>query len=152
MGCVGRIITFPLSAIIEAFIHGARDRMTAWIIFVGAGVGGVARYAVSQWVQAATGPAFPWGTLLINVSGSLVLAFVYGSLEGTAAAPAWRAFLGVGILGGYTTFSTFSYESVRLLQDGEWARALLYVAGSVILSLAGALLGFTLASALLRRG
>jgi CrcB protein len=126
--------------------------MTALVIFVGAGLGGVARYAVSQWVQADAGANFPWGTLLINVTGSLLLTFVYGLLEGTAAAPEWRAFLGIGVLGGYTTFSTFSYETVRLLQDGEWERTLLYVLGSVVLSLAGAVLGFGLASGLLRRG
>jgi CrcB protein len=126
--------------------------MVAFVIFVGAGIGGLARYAVSGWVQAVAGPDFPWGTLLINVTGSLLLTFVYALLEGTAAAPEWRAFLGIGVLGGYTTFSGFSYEAVRLLQDGEWNRALLYVLGSTLLSLAGAVLGFQLASVLLRRG
>jgi CrcB protein len=126
--------------------------MTALVIFVGAGLGGLARYAVSLWVQGAGGAGFPWGTLLINVTGSLLLTLGYGYLESTAAAPEWRAFLGIGVLGGYTTFSTFSYEAVRLLQEGEWGRALLYVAGSVLLSLAAAALGFRLASALLRRG
>jgi CrcB protein len=126
--------------------------MLAMVIFVGAGIGGVARYAVGGWMQAAAGPGFPWGTLVINVSGSLLLMFVYNFLEGTAAPAEWRAFLGIGILGGYTTFSTFSYETVRLLQDGEWKRAAAYVIASVILSLAAAVLGFRLASVLLRRG
>jgi CrcB protein len=103
-------------------------------------------------MQAAAGPGFPWGTLVINVSGSLLLMFVYNFLEGTAAPSEWRAFLGIGLLGGYTTFSTFSYETVRLLQDGEWKRAAAYVIASVILSLAAAVLGFRLASVLLRRG
>jgi CrcB protein len=106
----------------------------------------------AQWMESTANSGFPWGTLLINVTGSLLLTFMYGLLEGTAAAPEWRAFLGIGVLGGYTTFSTFSYESVRLLQDGEWERALLYAAGSVILSIGGAVLGFRLASALLQRG
>jgi CrcB protein len=128
------------------------SRVVAFVIFVGAGLGGLARYGVSGWVQAAGGAGFPWGTLLINVTGSLLLTVVYAVLEGTAAAPEWRAFLGIGVLGGYTTFSTFSYEAVRLLQDGEWERALLYVAGSVLLSLAGAALGFRVGSELLRRG
>ncbi len=126
--------------------------MLAFVIFVGAGIGGVARYVVSGWVHAAAGPGFPWGTLLINVTGSLLLTFVYGLLDGTPAAPEWRAFLGVGVLGGYTTFSTFSYETVRLLQDGEWQRALLYVLGSVVLSLAGAVLGVRAGSTILHRG
>lgn len=126
--------------------------MMAFVIFVGAGLGGLARYGISGWVQAAGGSGFPWGTLLINVTGSLLLTLVYAFLEGTAAAPEWRAFLGIGVIGGYTTFSTFSYESVRLLQDGEWERALFYIVGSVVLSLAGAVLGLSLGSALLRRG
>lgn len=126
--------------------------MVALVIFVGAGLGGLARYGVSGWVQAAGGAGFPWGTLLVNVTGSLLLASVYAFLEGTAAAPEWRAFLGIGVLGGYTTFSTFSYETLRLVQDGQWERALLYAAGSVFLSLAGAVLGLRLASAMLQRG
>ena len=126
--------------------------MTALAVFVGAGIGGLARYAMSAWVQAATGQYFPWATLLINVTGSLLLTLIYGVLEGISAAPEWRAFLGIGVIGGYTTFSTFSHEAVRLLQDGEGERALLYVLGSVMLSLAGALVGLWLASELLRRG
>ena len=126
--------------------------MTALVIFVGAGLGGLGRYALSAWVQRLGDGTFPSGTLLINVSGSALLTFTYALLEGTAAAPEWRAFLGIGILGGYTTFSTFSYEAVRLLQDGERGTALLYILASVILSLGGAFLGFRLASVLLQRG
>ena len=126
--------------------------MVPIVIFVGAGVGGVARYAVSQWVQAKAGAEFPYGTLLVNVTGSLVLAFLYATLEGTPAAPEWRAFLGIGVIGGYTTFLTFRYETVRLLQDGDWARAAWYAAASVILSLVAAIAGFGLATALLHKG
>lgn len=120
-------------------------------IFVGAGMGGLARYAVGAWIQPAFG-GFPWGTLVVNVTGSLLLTFVYGLLEGTSTALEWRAFLGVGILGGYTTFSTFSFEAIRLFQHGAWERALLYITGSVVLSLGAAILGFLLASATLRSG
>jgi CrcB protein len=126
--------------------------MLAVVIFVGAGLGGLARYAVGGWVQATVGAGFPWSTLLINVTGSILLTFLYGLLEGTAASPEWRAFLGIGLCGGYTTFSTFSYETMRLLQDGEWERAGLYILGSVVLSLSGAVLGFRLASVILQRG
>ena len=124
--------------------------MVPFVVFVGAGVGGLARYAISLWIQSAA-DGFPWGTLIINVSGSLLLTGVYGLLEGTTAAPEWRAFLGIGVLGGYTTFSTFSYEAVRLLQDGDWERALLYVFASVVVSLGAAIVGFRLASTLLGR-
>ena len=124
--------------------------MTGLVIFLGSGLGGLARYGAGVWIQNTSRSEFPWGTLLINVSGSLLLALVYGMLDSTSTSPEWRAFLGIGVLGGYTTFSTFSYEAVRMLQDGEWDRALWYVLGSVIVSLAAALLGFRLASDLLR--
>ena len=77
---------------------------------------------------------------------------MYAFLEGTAAAAEWRAFLGIGVLGGYTTFSAFTYETLRLLQDGQWERALLYATGSVVLSLTGAVLGLRMASVVLQRG
>lgn len=124
--------------------------MVGLAIFLGSGLGGLARYATGIWVQDITSSEFPWGTLVINVSGSLLLAFVYGILDSTSAGPEWRAFLGIGVLGGYTTFSAFSYEAMRLIQDGDWGHALGYVLGSVIVSLAAALLGFRLASDLLR--
>lgn len=126
--------------------------MTMLAIFIGAGLGGLTRYGISEWIQDSAGATFPWGTLLINVSGSLLLTFLYAVLEGTAAAPEWRAFLGIGLLGGYTTFSTFSYETVRLIQDGEWSRAGLYVGASVFASLGAAIIGFNLGLSFLRRG
>lgn len=126
--------------------------MTMLVIFVGAGLGGLARYGLSEWIQDAAGAGFPWGTLVVNVSGSLMLTFVYAVLEGTTVPPEWRAFLGIGILGGYTTFSTFSYETVRLIQDGDWGRAMLYASASVIASLGAAILGFYLGLSFLRRG
>jgi fluoride exporter len=125
--------------------------MVPLVIFVGAGMGGLARYAVTAWVQSVA-DGFPWGTLVVNATGSLLLTFVYGVFEATTAAPEWRAFLGIGVIGGYTTFSTFSYEAVRLLQDSDWQRALLYLFGSVVISLGAAVLGFRLASELMGRG
>jgi CrcB protein len=127
-------------------------RMIPMVIFLGAGLGGVCRHALGSWVHAAAGAAFPWGTLLINVTGSILVTFVYALLDSTMAPPEWRAFVGIGFLGGYTTFSTFSYEAVRLVQDGQWERALLYVGATVFLSLVAAVLGFRLASAFLRGG
>ncbi|MBX6363502.1 MAG: fluoride efflux transporter CrcB [Gemmatimonadetes bacterium] len=126
--------------------------MIPFVVFLGAGVGGLVRYALGGWIQQAAGPGFPWGTLVVNVTGSLVLAFLYALLEGSVAAPQWRAFLGIGFCGGYTTFSTFSYETLRLLQDAQWGRASWYVLGSVVLSLLAAAVGFRLAAGLLQRG
>lgn len=125
--------------------------MLAFVIFLGAGLGGLARYTLGIWTQTVVGAEFPWGTLLVNVSGSLLLTFLYVLLEGTAGTPEWRAFLGIGFCGGYTTFSTFTYETVRLLQDGEWQHAMLYIFGSVLLSLTAAILGFRLGSMILQR-
>jgi fluoride exporter len=128
-----------------------RKHVLPFVIFLGAGAGGVARYAVGLWTQSVAGDAFPYGTMVVNLSGSLLLGFLYVLLEGTAATPEWRALLGIGFCGGYTTFSTFSYETLRLLQDGEWRQAALYIIGSVVLSLVAALVGFRLGSILLQR-
>ncbi|MGH7717469.1 MAG: fluoride efflux transporter CrcB [Gemmatimonadaceae bacterium] len=126
--------------------------MLLFAIFLGAGLGGLSRYALGSWIQAATGTQFPWGTLAINVAGSLGLTFLYALLDSTMARPKWRAFLEIGFLGGFTTFSAFTYEAIRLGQDGEWARASLYVGGNVFVSLGTGVLGFRLASELLCRG
>lgn len=124
--------------------------MLAFVIFLGAGIGGVARYFVGGWVQDAAGAAFPWGTLVVNISGSLLLAFSYAILEGTDAPAIWRAFIGIGVLGGFTTFSTFGYETMRLMQDGQWTRSGVYILVSVFLALLGVALGFRAAAAVLR--
>lgn len=126
--------------------------MNALLVFLGAGVGGVGRYYIGGWIQEAAGAAFPWGTLVVNVTGSLLLTFTIGLLESSAAAPEWRTFMAIGVWGGYTTFSTFSYETVRYLQDGEWGRALAYVLATVIVTLLAAIAGFRLASLLMQRG
>ncbi len=125
--------------------------MTILQIALGGAIGALSRWFVGGWVQQAAGPGFPLGTFVVNASGSLLLAFVVGFLEGVAAPPAWRSFLAIGFCGAYTTFSTFSFESARLLQAGEWSRASLYLFGSVFVSLAATLIGFRAASALLAR-
>jgi CrcB protein len=126
--------------------------MIPLVVFVGAGLGGLGRWWIGGWVQESAGASFPWGTLVVNASGSLLLGFLYAFLVGTEASPQLRAFAAIGVCGGYTTFSTFSYESVQLLQHGEWGRAAVYMAGSVALSLAGVILGIWLAQGALRGG
>ena len=123
--------------------------MGPWIVFVGAGLGGMARYGLGAFIQQLTGAGFPWGTLLINVTGSLVLAFTYAFLDTTLAPPEWRLFIGVGICGGYTTFSTFSLDTVGEIQRAEYGRAALNITGNVGLSLLGTFLGFAAANAIL---
>lgn len=130
------------------FDHGVA--MVALVIFVGAGLGGLARYTIGGWVQGAAGADFPWGTLVVNVTGSVLLAFSYAVMEGTGTHAVWRAFVGIGLLGGFTTFSTFGYETMRLMQDGQWTRAVAYILASVCISLLAVALGFRAAATVLR--
>jgi CrcB protein len=117
-----------------------------WYIAAGSAIGGVSRYLLGGLVQRLLDTTFPAGTLLINITGSLLLGTIlrYG-LETPTLTPELRGFLTIGLCGGYTTFSTFSYETVALLEDGEWGRAALYVGLSVGLSIFATFLGFALA-------
>jgi CrcB protein len=116
------------------------------VFLVGAGgfLGANARYWLSALIQERVSGPFPWGTLLINVSGSLVMGIFMGLFIGKHWDANWRLIVAVGILGGYTTFSAFSYESIHLLEGGRYMPALYYILGSVVLSLAAVWLGFAL--------
>ncbi|MFI5279407.1 MAG: fluoride efflux transporter CrcB [Gemmatimonadales bacterium] len=116
-----------------------------WYVMLGSAVGGGARFLLGSFVQARMGTAFPTGTLLVNVTGSLVLGFIFRYAAGSSMSPEVRALLTTGFCGGYTTFSTFSWESVRLIEDGDYYRAAWYIGLSVVLSLAGAFVGIGLA-------
>ena len=117
------------------------------IIALGGGAGAVARYLLSGWVQHRTGSFFPWGTFAVNLAGCLLLGLLMGLVQGRplAISPAARNFLAIGILGAFTTFSTFSYETAALVADGEWSAAILNAAGQLILGLAAVFAGLTLA-------
>jgi len=124
--------------------------MIWWYVALGSAVGGVARFALASLVQQRVGPSFPVGTLLVNISGSFVLGLILRYALGTQAiTPEVRALLTTGFCGGYTTFSTFTYDTMLLLEDGQTSRAGLYVVLSVALSLAGAWLGILGGRALL---
>ena len=111
----------------------------------GGGLGAIARYALGTWIAARLGTAFPAGTLLVNVTGSLAIGVLLVLLtERLAAPPAWRLFLVVGFLGGYTTFSSYTFEALALLEAGEWARGAGYVLGSNGLGLAACYAGMVL--------
>lgn len=115
-------------------------------VALGSAIGGVSRYLIGGLVQRMLDTGFPAGTLLVNISGSFLLgAIIRYALETPSLTPEVRAFLTIGFCGGYTTFSTFSYEAVALLKDGEWGRAGVYITASVILSLMGTFLGFAFA-------
>ncbi|MCO1594935.1 fluoride efflux transporter CrcB [Micromonospora sp. RHAY321] len=119
--------------------------MTVLLIALGAAVGAPLRYLTDRAVQSRHDSAFPWGTLTVNVIGSLLL----GALVGMPAGPVVGALLGTGFCGALTTYSTFGYETLRLAQGGHRLLALANVAGSVAAGLAAATAGYTLARALL---
>jgi len=105
------------------------------VLYIAAGgvLGTLARYYLQGWIQQRAGSSFPLGTLVINLAGSLVLGFVLRLATGaTVISPEWRAALTIGFCGAFTTMSTFSYESVRLLGDGKYWYAGLYIGGTVV--------------------
>jgi len=117
-------------------------RSMIWFVAGGSAAGGVCRYLLSGLLQPRTAAAFPMGTFIVNLSGAVAVGFVIRwALATPAVTPEMRAFLTTGFLGGYTTFSAFSYESIALIEAGEPRRAALYVVSSVVLSLIGTVLG-----------
>lgn len=123
--------------------------MILFLIALGGAAGAVARYAATGWVHGWLGEGFPWGTLAVNVVGSLMLGFGFRALEGLSVSADLRALVTVGFLGAFTTFSTFTFESLALAQDRQWIAAGGYVLGSVALGLVAAFAGVGLASVLL---
>ena len=115
---------------------------------VAGALGAPSRYLLDGFVQDRSEGAFPWGTFVVNVSGSLLLGLITGAAlyHGFPATP--KVWLGTGFCGAYTTFSTFTFETVRLLEEGDTAEALTNVAASLVLGTAAAAVGLALASAL----
>jgi fluoride exporter len=112
------------------------------VVLAGAGLGGLARYVAGTWVMAKYGGRFPLGTFVINVSGSFLIGVLMTLLtERLNPHPNWRLFLVVGILGGYTTFSSFEYEAYQAVRDGARWMGMLYVTGSVLVGYLGVWLG-----------
>lgn len=111
-------------------------------IAIGGALGALGRYWVSGWVYGHFGREFPWGTLTVNVAGSLVMGFLFVLLvEKAALPPFWRSLITVGGLGAFTTFSTFSLETVQLIESGGVSRAFLNVVVSAVLCVGAAWLG-----------
>jgi fluoride exporter len=120
------------------------------LLWVGLGgfLGAIARYLVGGWVAARAGAIFPWGTFVINVSGSFVLGFFLAFAQDRPwVHPHARLMFAVGFIGAYTTFSTYSYESIQLMMDGQFALAAFNIIGSVALGLAAVFAGIALGSA-----
>lgn len=118
----------------------------------GSAAGGVCRYLLTGLLQPRTPGAFPLGTFIVNLTGAVAVGFVLRwALASPGVSPEMRALLTTGFLGGYTTFSTFSYETVALFEAGDVRKAAVYVVASVALSLLGTILGVTLADAVVAR-
>ncbi|WP_188196592.1 fluoride efflux transporter CrcB [Nonomuraea sp. SYSU D8015] len=118
--------------------------MTVLLVALGAAIGAPLRYLTDRLVQSRHDSVFPWGTLAVNVTGS----FVLGLLAGLPADAAWSAVLGTGFCGALTTYSTFSYETLRLTRDGSRFYALANVIASVVAGLGAGMAGLLVAEAL----
>jgi fluoride exporter len=119
--------------------------MNYLLVFIGGGLGSTLRHIVNVATPRLLGTAFPYHTFIINISGSIIMGLIAGYLafKGEASQP-WRLFLMTGILGGYTTFSAFSLDSMLLYERGALGLAAFYVLGSVVFSIAGLFAGLSL--------
>ena len=119
--------------------------MSYLLVFFGGGLGATLRHLVNIFCARCIGTGFPWGTFIINISGSTLMGLIAGYLAVKGGASQhWRLFLMTGILGGYTTFSAFSLDAAVLYERGELGLAAAYVLGSVVLSIAGLFAGLAL--------
>ena len=119
-----------------------------WVALGGA-AGAMARYGVGQWTGQRWGGSFPWGTLAVNVTGSLLIGLLV-TLLGRGVDPTLRLLLITGFLGGYTTFSAYSAEALTLVEARRWDAAALYISGSVALGLVACAAGLALGRTLIR--
>jgi CrcB protein len=116
------------------------------VVAVGAVLGANLRFVVVNWAADRWGTDFPYGTLVVNLSGAFLIGVLLAFMgERLGIDPMWRLFFGTGFLGGYTTFSAYAWEALQLVETGAWLRAGAYVLGSNALGFAGVWLGATLA-------
>lgn len=123
--------------------------MSGVYVALGGALGTLLRFGLTGWVQGLTGGTFPWGTMTVNVVGSILLGFAVVWLGAAATSIELRQFVTIGMLGAFTTFSTFTYEAAALMQDRDWSAAAGYVFGNLVVGLFGVVLGIGLASYLL---
>ncbi len=116
--------------------------MRLLLVLAGGALGSGGRYLVTVWMVDRFGAAFPWGTLAVNIAGSFLIGLLATLADDLGRiGPETRTFLVAGVLGGFTTFSSFSLETLRLAEGHDTVRAMMYVAGSIALGLAAAVLG-----------
>ena len=121
-----------------------------WAVAIGAGVGGLSRFYLAGFIQQRAGADFPAGTLIINITGSFLVGFIMRiALQSDIISAETRTLLTTGFCGGYTTFSTFTYETALMVDDGEYSRAALYVGASLVIGVVAMYLGFAVANRLL---
>jgi fluoride exporter len=118
------------------------------LVAFGGAIGSVARYLAGAFIANRFGPDFPWGTFIVNVSGSFLIGVILSFVGGGLLPAGARPFLAVGVMGGYTTFSTYSHETLQLMQGGEFGAAMLNALGQVITGLIAVYLGVVLGRAL----
>jgi CrcB protein len=116
------------------------------VLFAGGGIGAVSRFALALWIDARTTPQFPWGTFAVNALGCFTIGLLatLADLRGMVP-PALRLFLVAGLLGGFTTFSTFGLETWRLVEEGRWPVAVAYAVSSVALGVVAVIAGVVIA-------
>jgi len=122
--------------------------MNVFLVILGAAVGAPLRYLTDRAVQTRHDTVFPWGTFTVNIVGSLVLGLLTGAVVAGAAPQSVRLLVGVGFCGALTTYSTFGYENIRLIEDGSVFYAVANVVGSVTAGLGAAFTGAALAQAI----
>lgn len=123
------------------------------LVCLGGAVGSGARYLVSIWALAALGPGFPYGTLAVNAVGSfLICVLMHLAVTAHLIPPALALFLTTGVMGGFTTYSTFDYETFRYAQGGAYGLAALYVAATLVVCFAAGAAGDAVAKAMVRAG
>src|SRR5438552_6435721 len=131
-------------------IHGRSFSLTILYIALGGIAGTLSRYGLEGWIQTRTASGFPLGTLVVNISGSFLLGFILRVATGAAViSPDVRAGLTIGFCGAFTTMSTFSYESVTVLNDGDYLRAALYMTATILGCVAAVMTGAALGNKLL---
>ena len=113
-------------------------------IGIGSGIGGIFRFLLSQIIQSRFLSSFPYGTLGVNIIGCFLIGIVFGLSERGNISVEWRLFLATGILGGFTTFSAFSNETVSLLRDAQFRNAFAYIACSILIGLLATFAGISL--------
>jgi CrcB protein len=116
------------------------------ILAIGTGsfIGGILRYLLSQFLQAKVASSFPYGTLAVNIIGCFLIGVVFGFVDRGNLSNDWKLFLATGLLGGFTTFSAFSIETLALFREGQTLSAFAYIAASVLVGLLATFIGVSM--------